>query len=144
MTLHMELSALRLRAAHARSEHERERTVEFLRLVNASTGAADLIRAAITFFQQQSGCEAVGIRLKDGYDYPYFETRGFPKEFVLAENSLCAAGRRRQDRSGQRRRRDLRVQVRQRDLRAIQSGQTFLYGARQFLDEFHNQTARHP
>jgi hypothetical protein len=38
---------------------------------------------------QQSGCEAVGIRFKEGDDYPYYETRGFPKEFVKMESSLC-------------------------------------------------------
>ena len=73
-----------------RVEQEREIAIEFLRLVNESTGMRDMIRATVTFFQQQSGCEAVGIRLKDGDDYPYFEARGFPNEFVQAENSLCA------------------------------------------------------
>ena len=72
------------------AQQERELSIEFLRLVNSSTGTRDLIRAATTFFQQQSGCEAVGIRLKEGEDYPYFEARGFPKEFVLSENNLCA------------------------------------------------------
>ncbi len=73
-----------------RAEQEREITIEFLRFVNESTDTRGLIRAATTFFQQQSGCEAVGVRLREGEDYPYFEARGFPKEFVLAENSLCA------------------------------------------------------
>ena len=73
-----------------RLEQEREITVEFLRLVNASTGTREMIQAATTFFQKQSGCEAVGIRQREGDDYPYFEVRGFPKEFVLAENELCA------------------------------------------------------
>ncbi len=36
-----------------------------------------------------SSCEAVGIRLKQGEDFPYYETRGFPDEFVHLENSLC-------------------------------------------------------
>ncbi|MGA2192670.1 MAG: PAS domain S-box protein, partial [Nitrospirota bacterium] len=53
-------------------------------------GSSGLIRAASTFFQEKSGCEAVGIRLHDGDDYPYYEARGFPKEFVKMENSLCA------------------------------------------------------
>jgi PAS domain S-box-containing protein len=73
-----------------RAQQERETTIEFLRLVNTSTETGELVRAAATFFQQQSGCEAVGIRLHEGEDYPYYEARGFPKEFVLLENSLCA------------------------------------------------------
>ena len=40
--------------------------------------------------QDWSGCEAVGIRLRDGDDYPYYETRGFPPAFVTLENHLCA------------------------------------------------------
>jgi len=71
-------------------QQERETTIAFLRLVNDSTGTRDLVQASATFFQQQSGCEAVGIRLHEGEDYPYYEARGFPKKFVLMENSLCA------------------------------------------------------
>ncbi len=73
-----------------RAEKERELTVDFLRLVNESVSKDGMIRAATAFFQERSGCEAVGIRLKEGYDYPYYETRGFPAEFVRSESSLCA------------------------------------------------------
>lgn len=73
-----------------RTERERETTVRLLRLINQSTGTDDLVRAVADFFQQQSGCEAVGIRLKEGDDYPYRESRGFSAEFVLLENRLCA------------------------------------------------------
>jgi signal transduction histidine kinase len=34
----------------------------------------------------------VGIRLQDGDDYPYVETRGFSAEFVQAERRLCEVG----------------------------------------------------
>ncbi|MDO8682575.1 MAG: MEDS domain-containing protein, partial [Armatimonadota bacterium] len=71
------------------AEDEREISVEFLRLMNESAGTPELIRAAATFFQDKSGCKAVGIRLKDGDDYPYYVAQGFPREFVLLENSLC-------------------------------------------------------
>ncbi|WP_424357519.1 PAS domain S-box protein [Methanocella sp. MCL-LM] len=70
-------------------EDERNLTVEFLRLVNESQGTRDLIRSATGFFQRQSGCEAVGVRLREGDDYPYYEFRGFSDEFVRAENWLC-------------------------------------------------------
>jgi PAS domain S-box-containing protein len=72
------------------SQQERQLTIEFLRLVNESKGTEGLIREATSFFQQESGCEAVGIRLREGDDYPYFEAKGFPKEFVRMENSLCS------------------------------------------------------
>ncbi|MBI5583371.1 MAG: PAS domain S-box protein, partial [Deltaproteobacteria bacterium] len=73
-----------------RAERERDLTVDLLRLVNESHSQEEMIRRAATFFQQQSGFEAVGIRLQEEDDYPYFEARGFPAEFVLAENSICA------------------------------------------------------
>ena len=78
---------------HRREEQERETAAGFLRLVNESQGKDDLVRKAVTFFQEKSGCEAVGIRLEDGDDYPYFEARGFPQEFVRLENQLCTRDR---------------------------------------------------
>ena len=41
-----------------------EIAVEFLGLVNAQTGVRDLAQASVRFFRMQSGCEAVGIRLR--------------------------------------------------------------------------------
>ncbi len=61
-----------------KTETEREIMGEFLRIANAATGSQDLIEGALDFFQKQCGCEAVGIRLKKGDDYPYYETKGFP------------------------------------------------------------------
>jgi signal transduction histidine kinase len=71
------------------ADDERNTTIEFLRLVNESRQTEDLIHSATSFFQKQSGCEAVGIRLRKGDDYPYYETKGFPQEFVLLETNLC-------------------------------------------------------
>ncbi len=72
-----------------RSERERDATIELLRVVNAASDTHSLVAGATAFFQEQTGCEAVGIRMKDGDDYPYHEARGFTKEFLLAENWLC-------------------------------------------------------
>ncbi|MHC1744198.1 MAG: histidine kinase dimerization/phosphoacceptor domain -containing protein [Syntrophobacteraceae bacterium] len=77
-------------AERRRVEAEREITIELLSFINQSTRTVDLVRAAVTFFQNESRCEAVGIRLRDEEDYPYYEARGFPHEFVRLENSLCA------------------------------------------------------
>jgi PAS domain S-box-containing protein len=75
------------------AEEERELVVEFLRLVNKSGNTHELVYEATDFFQKRSGCEAVGIRLKREHDYPYYETRGFPPEFVRLESRLCATDR---------------------------------------------------
>ena len=71
-------------------EEERELVAE---LVTQLTSAADLREAVSRLtgcLQRWSGCGAVGVRLREKEDYPYFETRGFPAEFVRLENRLCA------------------------------------------------------
>ncbi len=73
-----------------RIESEREATVKLLQLITASRDLRALAQAVVAFFQEQSGCEAVGLRLREGDDFPYFETRGFPAEFVQMESRLCA------------------------------------------------------
>ncbi len=72
------------------AELERETTVKFLEKVNSCRTTGQLIETAITFFQHQSGCEAVGIRLAQGEDFPYYEVRGFPAAFEKAESRLCS------------------------------------------------------
>ena len=76
--------------AEQRYKHEREITLKLLRLLNDHNNTHELIGNLTAFLQEWTGCEAVGVRLKDGDDFPYFETRGFPAEFVRSENSLCA------------------------------------------------------
>ena len=71
-------------------EQERESTIEFLRIVNASTGTKEMISAALVYFKEKSNCTAVGIRLSEEDDYPYYVARGFPTEFIQAENMLCS------------------------------------------------------
>lgn len=71
------------------NEFDRETMLAVLRLANASDSTHELIRAVAAELRTWAGCEAVGIRLKDGDDFPYFETRGFSGEFVEAENYLC-------------------------------------------------------
>ena len=73
----------------ARYHYERETILKLLRLLNDPNHTHELIRDVTGFLQQWTGCEAVGVRLRDGDDFPYFETRGFPAEFVQAENQLC-------------------------------------------------------
>ncbi|HMK66288.1 MAG TPA: PAS domain S-box protein, partial [Thermodesulfobacteriota bacterium] len=71
-------------------EKEREIATGFLNLINESTNRENLIHGSLLYLQKQSGCEAAGIRLKEGEDYPYYEVHGFPEAFVRLENSLCA------------------------------------------------------
>ena len=73
-----------------RAEEERQIAIDFLGIINQSRATGDLIQSAAAFFQERSGCEAVGIRMREGDDFPYFEARGFSPEFVHRESRLCA------------------------------------------------------
>ena len=68
---------------------EQEATIKLLGLINATNHLHGLIKAVTVYLRDWSGCEAVGVRLRDGEDFPYFETRGFDDGFVLAESKLC-------------------------------------------------------
>jgi len=77
-------------SARKQSEHEREETIRLLRLCNQHDDTRELVHALTLFFQELSGCEAVGVRLRDGSDFPYFETRGFSGEFKQSEGRISA------------------------------------------------------
>lgn len=68
---------------------EREISIELLDLFNRTDNMHDMIGSVIELLKKWSGCEAVGIRLKEGDDYPYYQTQGFHESFVSMENSLC-------------------------------------------------------
>ena len=72
-----------------RAETETRRSLELLRVLNQARETGSLVRGVTTLLQEWSGCEAVGIRLSEGGDFPYFETRGFSAGFVSHERSLC-------------------------------------------------------
>lgn len=73
-----------------KAEGAREATIELLRICNRAVDLKELMSDLMLYLQRFTGCEAVGVRLQEGYDFPYYETRGFPVEFVEVENCLCA------------------------------------------------------
>ncbi len=73
-----------------RAEEERAITLDLLRLLNQHNGIRELMADVTLLMRNWSGCDAVAIRLREGEDFPYFETRGFPPEFIRSENRLCA------------------------------------------------------
>ncbi len=71
------------------AEDEREMTIALLKTINEQSDIPGLIRDITKLMLEWSDCSAVGVRLRQGEDFPYFETRGFPEAFVKMENSLC-------------------------------------------------------
>ncbi|MBI5529032.1 MAG: GAF domain-containing protein, partial [Deltaproteobacteria bacterium] len=62
---------------------------DVLERLNHPEDPQDTIRNILRLIRQATGFEAVGLRLQEGDDFPYFETSGFPRHFVLAERYLC-------------------------------------------------------
>jgi PAS domain S-box-containing protein len=61
-----------------------------LDILNKPEGSLDTIRSILHLIKKCLNFQAVGIRLKEGDDFPYYETNGFPEDFVRAEKYLCA------------------------------------------------------
>ena len=61
-----------------------------LETLNRPNEIVNLIRDILLLLKEHTGIEAIGIRLREGDDFPYFETNGFPPHFLEAENYLCA------------------------------------------------------
>ena len=73
-------------------EEQDQLTAQLIALINHPEEFRRNISQLAASLHEWSDCEAIGIRLKDGDDYPYYETRGFPPEFVRLENNLCSYG----------------------------------------------------
>ncbi len=74
-------------------EEQRGKTIGLLHLLNASRDTCGLIGSVVTLLKEYSKCEAVGVRLRNRDDFTYFEAKGFPDEFIAAEDKLCAVDR---------------------------------------------------
>ncbi len=61
-----------------------------LERLNHPGNTTDTIHDILQMVQKHTGIEAVGIRLREGDDFPYYETKGFPEDFLAAERYLCA------------------------------------------------------
>ena len=71
-------------------EEEHAFAARLMAIVGAPGDLHEHLAELTRVLQEWSKCEAVGIRLRNGEDFPYFETRGFPPEFVRGESRLCA------------------------------------------------------
>ncbi len=76
------------------AEAEREATIRLLRFCNQHDDTRQLLRKLTLFFKEITDCEAIGIRLREGAHFPYYETHGFSRDFVHAESHLCVLNER--------------------------------------------------
>jgi PAS domain S-box-containing protein len=66
----------------------REMGGEVLQILNEPGDLQDSIQRVLAALKTRTGFDAVGIRLQDGDDFPYFAQKGFSKDFLLTENTL--------------------------------------------------------
>ena len=66
----------------------REMGREILQILNEPGDFNSSIQRIIITFREQTGLDAVGIRLQDGDDFPYITQIGFSEDFLQTENSL--------------------------------------------------------
>ena len=69
-------------------ESYRELTRNALQILNEPGDMGNSIQRILAEIKTQTGFDAVGIRLQDGDDFPYFFQNGFSKDFLLKENTL--------------------------------------------------------
>jgi PAS domain S-box-containing protein len=70
------------------SEMERE----MLEKLNEPMSLHDSITCVLGMIKEKAGVDAVGIRLQEGDDFPYFVQDGFSADFLLTENTLTERG----------------------------------------------------
>ncbi|MFC1549471.1 PAS domain S-box protein [Nitrospirota bacterium] len=71
-------------------EERQSLSIMLLEYINQSDQKTDMVKGITSMIKQSVGIESVGVRLRDGEDYPYYHSSGFPARFVEAESSLCA------------------------------------------------------
>jgi diguanylate cyclase (GGDEF)-like protein/PAS domain S-box-containing protein len=70
------------------AETYREMGREVLQVLNEPGNLQDSIQRVLATLKTRTGLDAVGIRLQDGDDFPYFAQQGFSRDFLLTENTL--------------------------------------------------------
>jgi PAS domain S-box-containing protein len=71
------------------AEQQKELSINLLNLLNKAGERRELIQKLLDLFKADGQFEAVGIRLREGEDFPYYESKGFPIEHIRSENRLC-------------------------------------------------------
>jgi diguanylate cyclase (GGDEF)-like protein/PAS domain S-box-containing protein len=83
------LHKIELEEEQVQHDAEQDITLRILRQLHHHDSVPELVSSITSLLKEWSGFEAIGIRLQQGDDYPYYETRGFPEEHVRLESRLC-------------------------------------------------------
>jgi len=72
------------------TSRKRDTTLRVLQVLNQRRKLDSILNEIVEIIKDYTGIEAVGIRLQESDDYPYYVFEGFPDDHILMENSLCA------------------------------------------------------
>jgi len=70
------------------AESYKEIGSEILHILNEPGDTQDVMQRVLAVLKMKTGLDAVGIRLQEGEDFPYFVQDGFSRDFLLKENTL--------------------------------------------------------
>ncbi|MFP4175964.1 MAG: PAS domain S-box protein [Candidatus Brocadiia bacterium] len=70
------------------AEEYRQMRLKILRILNEPGELEDAIQKVLSALKEYTDLDAIGIRLQDGEDFPYFAQKGFSDDFISEENSL--------------------------------------------------------
>lgn len=71
-------------------EKRQEFLSKMLIVINQNKHLVPIIQEVNSLIKEFTGFEAVGIRLKEADDFPYYASKGFPEKFIEKEKFLCA------------------------------------------------------
>jgi diguanylate cyclase (GGDEF)-like protein/PAS domain S-box-containing protein len=63
-----------------------------LEILNESEDFEDSVQCILIALKRTTGCDAVGMRLQRGDDFPYVAHHGFPSDFLQTEDTLVVRG----------------------------------------------------
>jgi signal transduction histidine kinase len=61
-------------------------------MLNSGGDLRQILSEVLGLIRESTAFDAVGLRVRNGDDYPYYEQNGFSDEFLQEEKSLCARG----------------------------------------------------
>jgi PAS domain S-box-containing protein len=65
---------------------------DILTVLNEAGTLRQALQRVVSLLKAQTGFDAVGIRLQDGDDFPYYAQQGFSEDFLRTENTLASRG----------------------------------------------------
>ncbi|MHC1783857.1 MAG: PAS domain S-box protein [Anaerolineaceae bacterium] len=71
------------------AEQIRNAEVEIMNICHFANNKQTLLRELVEYFKNLTGFDAVGVRLHEGDDFPFFVGKGFSDDFLRTENSIC-------------------------------------------------------